>query len=305
MRFGMDYGGTNLKAGIFTESGEAVNFVEEKLIKFTEKGDLLANLLEFAKKFIGSHRMQSGGFAIKGLVDTNKGIVLDDIGAGNLLAGRDLQKIFEQELQIPFVIDNDARAYMLGEWKFGAGRDTSSMVCMTLGTGLGCSVISQNVPYYGSDVLGGLLGGHISIDRNGPQCVCGQKGCLELYCSATALNKSVKKTLPQLQVYEDSLPHFFQLVANKDEKAEDIFIKFIDDLSVGIVNIIHAFNPELVVIGGGVMSSKELILPPLIEKVHQRAWTYPRNKVQIKAAELENKAAPLGIAFHPVFDISN
>jgi glucokinase len=300
MRFGIDFGGTNLKAGIFDETGKVIAFKEQKLVNFTESGDLLTNLTEFAQNFTKSYPVKKGGLAIKGLVDTKRGVVLEDIGAGNLLAGKNLQQVFEQKLQIEFIIDNDARAYMLGEWKFGAGRGFQSMVCMTLGTGLGCSVITQGKPYYGSDVLGGLLGGHLSIDRNGPQCNCGNRGCLELYCSATALNKKIKSAIPISN--EDALPEFFKMVERNDELACNILHSFNEDLSIGVVNIIHAFNPELIVIGGGVMNSSHLILPSLTDLVHQRAWTYPRNKVQIRAAELGNKAAAMGIAFHPEFE---
>jgi len=297
MRLGIDFGGTNLKAGIFDESGEVIEFKEQKLVNFTNSGDLLDNLLDFAKKIIGNNPVKKGGLAIKGLVDTKNGMVLEDIGAGNLLAGKKLQQIFEEKLQIDFILDNDARAYMLGEWKFGAGKESQSMVCMTLGTGLGCAVIVQGKPYYGSDVLGGLLGGHISIDRNGPQCNCGNFGCLESYCSATALSKRIKAEIEITG--EDVLPKFFEMVEQNNETVHEILNDFVNDLSIGIVNIIHAFNPELIVIGGGVTNSIHLFLPTLTELVHERAWTFPRKKVQIKAASLGNKAAALGIAFHP------
>lgn len=297
MRLGIDFGGTNLKAGIFDESGKVIEFKEQKLVNFTNSGDLLDNLLDFAKKIIGNNPVKKGGLAIKGLVDTKNGMVLEDIGAGNLLAGKKLQQIFEEKLQIDFILDNDARAYMLGEWKFGAGKESQSMVCMTLGTGLGCAVIVQGKPYYGSDVLGGLLGGHISIDRNGPQCNCGNLGCLESYCSATALNKRIKAEIEITG--EDVLPKFFEMVEQKNETVRKILNDFVNDLSIGIVNIIHAFNPELIVIGGGVTNSIHLFLPSLTELVHERAWTFPRKKVQIKVASLGNKAAALGIAFHP------
>jgi len=302
MRFGMDFGGTNLKAGIYKNNSNTVIFEEHKLQSFSAKGDLLSNLIQFARDLIAKHSVQCGGLAIKGLVDTQKGILLEDIGAGDMLAGKQLQKIFEKELNIPFVIDNDSRAYMLGEWQFGAGRHFNALVCMTLGTGLGCSIIADGKPYYGSDALGGLLGGHISIDRNGPLCTCGQKGCLELFCSATALNTIVKKTFNQFEAIDDALPNFFKMVSAGDKKALEINASFIENLSIGVVNVIHAFNPQLIIIGGGVMNSSELILPELTEKVHQRAWTYPRSKVQIKAAELGNRAATMGVAFHPVFE---
>lgn len=303
MRFGMDFGGTNLKVGLYENDGTEYAFLEEKLSRFTEQGDLLTNLIEHATQFIANQKVQAGGLAIKGLVDSKKGMLLQDIGAGELLAGKPLQTLFEKALGFPFIIDNDARAYMLGEWKFGAGKDFSTLVCMTLGTGLGCAQIINDAPYYGSDAVGGLLGGHLSIDKNGPECVCGQKGCFELYCSATALNKRVKNHLPQFNAQQDALPAFFAMVEDKNSAATELFNSFIEDLSIGVVNVIHAYNPQLVIIGGGVMNSSHLIIPALTKQVHKRAWTFPRKKVQIKTAELGNRAATMGIAFHPNFNL--
>jgi len=297
MRFGMDYGGTNIKAGVFDNEGKSIKFLEKKLIEFSKSGDLLSNLIEHARDVIGDCRITGGGLAIKGLINTTTGMVESDIGAGQLLAGIDLRKAFSDELGFPFTIENDARAYAWGEYKFGAGRGSKAMVCMTLGTGLGCSLVINDKPYSGADSLGGLLGGHISIDRNGPECTCGNIGCLELYCSATALNRKVKELHNTLKNSEDALPEFFSYVKSDQSEYLHTFNQFIDDLSIGVVNVIHAYGPDLVVLGGGVMNSADLILPPLTKLVHKRAWTYPKNNVRLKSSLLGNNAAAIGVAF--------
>lgn len=297
MRFGMDFGGTNIKAGVFDENSKSLNFVEKKLTEFSESGNLLSNLIEHAKSVIGNYKINSGGLAIKGLINTETGVLENDIGAGQMLAGINLKKAFADELEFPFVVENDARAYAWGEYKFGAGIDSKAMVCMTLGTGFGCSLVADRKPYCGSDSLGGLLGGHISIDRNGPECLCGNKGCLELYCSATALTKKVRSVHPSLNSSKDVLPEFFNRVRSGDEKLIKTFNEFIDDLSIGIVNAIHAYGPDVIVLGGGVMNSADVIIPPLTKLVHKRAWTVPKNKVEIKKSLLGNNAAAIGVAF--------
>ncbi len=297
MRFGMDYGGTHLKAGLFNEDGSVLVFEERKLAAFTPRGDLLTNIIEFARKVIGNRTVKQGGLAIKGLVNQKTGVVEDDIGAGALLAGRNLSQEFAESLKIPFKIVNDARSYALGEWKFGAGQGSKAMVCLTLGTGLGCSLIVDGKPYYGAGPLGGLLGGHISIDRNGPDCPCGNRGCLELYCSATAFEKRVIDEHPELRDSANILPDFFKLIEHKDPGSKTTLRAFQEDLAIGIVNVIHAYGPDMVVLGGGVMNSAHLILPDLIDLVHQKAWTFPRRTIQIEAAKLGNKAAALGVAF--------
>ena len=297
MRIGIDFGGTNLKSGIFSEDGETVVFYEDKLNDFTVSGDLLKNLISHVKKISKDFKLNSGGLAVKGLVNIETGILEDDIGAGALLAGKNLKEIFSNELKIPFNVENDARAYAMGEYKFGAGKGSKAMVCMTLGTGVGCAVILNGKPFYGSDPLGGILGGHISINKDGPECPCGNKGCLELYCSATAFMQRVTVEHPDLKNNEYILEEFFKKIENNDDNYFNTLHGFQHDLSIGIVNAIHAYAPEIVVLGGGVMKSSHLFLPRLIELVHNRAWTFPRKKVQIKASILGNKAAAMGAAF--------
>ncbi len=297
MRFGMDFGGTNVKTGIFSEEGKTLLFNEQKLSKFTENGNLLSNLINHAKEVSEGFSLSQGGLAIKGLINTETGVLEDDIGAGSFLAGINLKQAFGDALHIPFEVENDARAYAWGEYKFGAGRESSAMVCMTLGTGLGCSLVVDEKPYQGSDALGGLLGGHISIDKNGPECPCGNKGCLELYCSATAFTKTVRKTFPEFNKTENVLENYFDALVRNESEYINLLCEFQENLSIGIVNVIHAYGPDVVVLGGGVMNSATIILPGLIELVHKRAWTFPRNKVKIKTSELGNKAAAIGVAF--------
>jgi len=298
MRLGIDYGGTNIKFGIFNDDASEVLFRQEKLSDFTGQGQLLNNLIEFTQSIIKDYPVRAGGLGIKGLVDPHQGMVFNDIGAGNLLAGKDLRRIFENALNIPFAIDNDARAYAWGEWKFGAGKDSDPMVCMTLGTGIGCALIVNGKPYEGADPSSALLGGHISIDRNGPACPCGSRGCLESYCSATAFNQRVKAGHGELENLAEPLPAFFNELRKGNPAYQVTLNAYQKDLALGIVNLIHAYGPETIVLGGGIMNSADIILPDLIKMVHKMAWTYPRGSVKIRAAALGNRAAATGMAFH-------
>jgi glucokinase len=300
MRFGMDFGGTNVKAGVFSEAGEMVVADRTPLQSFLA-GDLLANLTAHARRVAGGHDLSAGGLAVKGLVDTDAGRVLDDIGAGELLAGADLRAAFSDALGVPFAIENDARAYAWGEWCFGAGRGSKVMACITLGTGIGCALVAYGRPYTGSDPLGGILGGHLCIDRNGPECPCGQRGCFELYCSATALGARVTDVHPEL-AGNDVLPAFFAAVQQGRQPYQATLDDYLDDLALGVVNVVHAYGPECVVLGGGVMGSADLILPGLTARVHDRAWTVPRRRVALLGAELGDHAAAAGAAFHPSLD---
>jgi glucokinase len=295
----MDFGGTNIKTGLFEEDGRIIRFDETELMDFTDKGELLNNLINHARNFCTGMTPEKGGLAIKGLVNTKAGVVEEDIGAGSLLAGVNLREAFSKGLGIPFFVENDARSYAWGEWKFGAGQGSKVMVCMTLGTGLGCALVVNGVPYEGSNPLGGILGGHISIDRNGLECLCGNRGCLEQYCSATALTKRVKNAHPELEKESEILPKFFEFIKQNNQKYHETLLDFQQDLAIGIVNVIHAYGPDTIVLGGGVMNSSDQILPGLIKIVHKMAWTFPRSIVRLYPGKLGNKAAALGVSFHP------
>lgn len=297
MRLGIDFGGTNLKLGVFNESGDIVDFKETEWTDLKEEDNPLKKLLNFVYKCSSGYKLESGGLSIKGLIDRESGVLIEDIGLGSLFTGVNLKNEFEKILSIPFVVENDARSYAWGEWKFGAGKGTKKMVCMTLGTGVGCALVSDGKPYEGVDSLGGILGGHISIDRNGPVCPCGNIGCLELFCSAPALEKNIIDSFPEFKESVEPLPEYFKMILTNEQKYSTVLKEFQKNLSIGITNVIHAYGPEMVVIGGGVTNSSEIFLPGVIELVKKQAWTFPRGSVKIVSSKLGNKAAAIGAAF--------
>ncbi|MBI1938840.1 MAG: ROK family protein [Ignavibacteriales bacterium] len=297
MRIGIDFGGTNVKFGLFEENGTTNKFSVKKLVELKSSNNLLLfNLLEETKKFIGDEKISCGGLSIKGLVNRKTGALINDIGAANEFAGVNLQKIFSEKLSTPFVIDNDARAYAFGEWRFGTGRNFDSVIVMTLGTGVGCAAVIDGKLFGSENPTSGVLGGHISIDRNGDECACGSRGCLELYCSASAFEKKVLNTFPELNEKETPLKIFFD-ESEKNSEYKILLEEFRENLAIGIINIIHAYGIDKIILGGGLMKSHEKIIPGLIEIVRRRAWTVPKGNVEILPAQLEDKAACIGAAF--------
>lgn len=296
MRLGLDFGGTNLKIGVYNENADEQAFEEVPLKKASEEHGYDEGLFRILQKFFEKYHITRGGLAIKGLVNRVTGELINDIGAGNIFANTNLKELLQREFGVPFVIENDARAYTYGEFKFGAGKDFDSIVVMTLGTGLGCASVINRKLYYSSDPLSGVLGGHLTIDRNGPECPCGNRGCLELYCSATALRKIISESHPELKDEKNILEKFFQdSLQNKDYNKT--LKEFHNNLAMGIVNVIHAYGPEAVILGGGVLNSSEKIISYVQEIVDKRAWTYPKGKVKILKSKLGNRAASLGVAF--------
>jgi len=297
MRLGIDFGGTNLKVGVFSDDGEE-KFFKEGLIKDIRKtADLLQDILGYAKHIVEDYNLTKGGLAVKGLVNKETGILESDIGLAKEFAGINLKNVFGDFFNMPFVIENDARSYAWGEWLYGAGQNSKVMSCLTLGTGFGSALVKDGKPYEGSDSLGGILGGHISIDKNGPECACGNRGCLERYCSATALKERILNKLPELSKENDPVKCFFENIRRGDNDGENVLDEFLNDLAIGIVNVVHAYGPEIVVLGGGVMKSDDIIIPRINNLVSKRAWTVPKGKVSIVKSKLGNRAASLGAAF--------
>ena len=300
MRLGVDYGGTNLKMGMFDESGAEIRFREDRLEPFTRGGDVASNIVDHLRAFAGADRPASVGFASKGLVNRSQGIIEQDIGAGSLIAGVPLGQLLSHAFGVPVVLENDARAYAWGEWRFGAGRGSRLLVCMTFGTGVGAAVIADGRPYEGTDPAGGLLGGHLTIDRNGPPCPCGNRGCLERYCSATAMHEVVSRRHPELETRgRDALESFFAAADKGPSPYRETLEEFQDAMALGIVNVIHAYGPDAVVLGGGLMLSGGVFLPGVQHRVDRMAWTFPRGKIRLRTAALGNRAAAMGVAFHP------
>ncbi len=303
MRLAIDFGGTNIKLGLLDEEANFLDRRDIPLAQFPKQNEFIPDFLNYLEVFMGNIKPDLIGLATKGGVVLGTAEVTSDIGAGKYLIGVNLRELFETRFRAPFRLDNDARAYALGEYNFGAGRGSKTMLCMTIGTGVGSTLIQNGLPYVTDDPVGGLLGGHISIDRHGIPCSCGNIGCLEGYVSGTALRQLiVSKHSDLMNVTGDPIQAFFKAGSTHPDSPIGASMKqFQTDLAHGLVNLIHAYGPDTIVIGGGVSESAPLFLPGVVALVSRMAWTSPRGITKIRATELGNKAALLGMAFHPNF----
>src|SRR5437764_5219272 len=172
-----DLGGTRIKAGIVWGAT-----VSSLLIEATNDGqdgaDVLAGLLRLGRRLGDEHDVAAVGLSVKGIVDAQRGVILDVKERLAGLIGRPLAVIVARELGRPVVVENDARMYALGEWRHGAGRGRDNMVCLTLGTGVGSGVIVGGHLLRGPRGVGGILAGHVAVQIDGPVCTCGNVGCL-------------------------------------------------------------------------------------------------------------------------------
>ena len=210
----------------------------------------------------------------------------------------DFQLWIRKEFGLPFAIENDARMALLGERHAGAARGCDNLVMITLGTGIGGAAMIEGKLLRGKHAQAGCLGGHLPAKVGGRACTCGAVGCMEAEASGWALPIMAK----EWNGFRDSaladreqidFKTVFELARAGERVATEIRDYCLQVWANASVGLIHAYDPEMIVIGGGVMQSAEVILPYIQKFVHEHAWT-PWGKVRIVAAELGNNAGLFG-----------
>jgi glucokinase len=306
---GIDLGGTNIVAGIVSEDNKIVckksvltNLPKSPVEIVEEIYSLTESLLTDEK--LTFKDIRSIGIGIPGTVNLKTGVVEF---ANNLNFIRvPLINLIKQYFPIPVYYENDARAAAFGEYIAGAGRTSSSMIMMTLGTGVGGCIILNGKIWHGINSAAGEIG-HMVIQYNGKQCSCGRKGCLEAYASASALTE---KAVCEVEKHPDSMLYsaihttkkcngkmVIDAVRQNDLTACSIFNTYCEYLSEGIINLINIFQPEKFIIGGGLSASGDLLLKPLKELVYPKIYSrYSSINTDIRLAELGNDAGIIGAA---------
>ncbi|MBI5382847.1 MAG: ROK family protein [Opitutae bacterium] len=233
--------------------------------------------------------------AFPSLVDTATGRILAEYGKFADAMGLDLRAWARTELGLPLAIENDARLALIGEWRLGAGRGSDNVVMMTLGTGLGTCAVIQGRVLRGCHGQAGVLGGHMTLRYGGRACNCGNIGCAEAEAS-TAFLAEVATTLPSFaqsplrSVSPLDYANVFRHAAAGDACAVQLRDHSLLVWASLAVNLIHVYDPEIVILGGGIMGSADTILPAVRRHVDRYAHT-PWGKVQVVASALGDNAA--------------
>ncbi|HMI54371.1 MAG TPA: ROK family protein [Candidatus Saccharimonadales bacterium] len=236
------------------------------------------------------------GFA--GLVDTRTGFVMSTNAKYDDALSVDLPAWCREAFGIPFRIENDARMALLGETYCGAARGVTDAVMITLGTGVGGAALIEGKLLRGKHMQAGCLGGHIPVLFSGRKCTCGNIGCAEAEASGWAL-PLILKEWPEIRTSalanypEVGFKELFEEAGRGDSIALAIRNRCLNVWAADAVGLVHMYDPEVIVIGGGVMKSADAIIPYVQEYVANHAWT-PWGKVQVRAAELGNHAGLFG-----------
>jgi glucokinase-like ROK family protein len=200
-----------------------------------------------------------------------------------------LQQMMEDEFNIPVVIDNEANAGAVGEKEFGAGREATNLVYISVGIGIGAGIIIKGELYRGASGFSGEIG-HMSIQYDGKKCRCGNAGCWEMYASENALYEAAKAAIPGKMDMDTLLG----LAEEGDAAVIGLFERLGHFLGIGVVNIINGFNPELIIIGGRLAEACQWLRPPMLHSMEGRSLPYPREQLQVEFSQLGSRSAVLG-----------
>jgi glucokinase len=233
-----------------------------------------------------------------GIVDSRSGRVISTNAKFSDAIGFDLPRWAKEQFGLEFVLENDCRLALLGEHFAGAATDTQDVVLVTLGTGIGAAAMLAGKPLRGRYDQSGCLGGHLPVVFEGRTCTCGNVGCAEAEASTWALPQ-ICRDWPGFS--ESALAHgqaidfacLFAAADRGDEVAEKVLARCYQIWGALAVALIHAYSPEILLFGGGVLARERDILPAIREHVHRCAWS-PRGAVQIKTAALGASAALYG-----------
>jgi glucokinase len=241
------------------------------------------------------------GLAFPSLIELAKGRIRSAYGKYEDAPGLDLRGWARDTLGLPLVIENDALMALLGEWQAGAGRGSDDLVMVTLGTGLGTAALINGHLVRGKHGQAGALGGHLTVRQNGRRCTCGNRGCAEAEASTYALPSIAaeqadfcRSALRELDVIDYAA--VMRLAREKDACAMELRTQAIEIWSSMIVNLIHAYDPERVVVGGGILAGAADFFPDLKHRVQEHAHT-PWGRVAILSAELGDTAALFGAEY--------
>ncbi len=305
----VDLGGTNLRAANIDSSGRLHERVKSQTPD-SDKAEDIVNAIVAAVENCAveaaerAARIEAVSVAVPGSVHAQTRAI---VNAPNVPAIVDfeLAEALETKLQRPILIENDANAAALGEMWQGAARGCRTIVCLTLGTGVGSGIILNGELWRGVDGTAGEIG-HTSVDPfGGVKCECGNTGCLEVCASATAivrmtrdaLSKHPASRLNSVGVADLTARDVADAAASGDEIALEIFCRVGIYLGIAAANIVNTLNPEMIVIGGGVSAAFDLFGSTARDEMLRRAFPVPASRCQIVKAQCGDDAGLLGAAW--------
>jgi len=307
---GIDFGGTKVLAGVVnTRTGELVATSKKKTKQASEQQQLLRKLtivIEEAVEQAGINfdKIKSIGIGVAGMVDRERGILLSgvNIGASNLKIAEPLIDHYG----IPVKLGNDVEVATLGEMHFGAGKKCNNLICVFVGTGIGSGIVHDGAIYHGQTGTAGEIG-HTILFPDGRLSNCGGHGCLEAYASRMAIARQVVAGIKrgvdtsvagEIDENKGLLRSrtLSQAVLDGDNLVTRSVIHAAKFLGVGLASVVNFYNPERIILGGGLVEEVGLYFDVAVEELQHRALPIPGAAINVKKAKLGDFAGIIGAA---------
>lgn len=294
MKIGIDIGGSHIGIALVNKDGKIVEKSEQDINNQENISKFLLDYVDSAiEKWSKSADIQQIGIAAPGVCDSTKISNLVNLGIDNI----DF-KVIQDKYNINIKSINDAKAASLAEKKYGALQNYKDCVFLCLGTGIGSAVFLNN-QLLKSNRNPGFELGHMIIDRYGEECNCGKRGCFETYCSIKRWKKKIEKVLSK--IYKDTNitdSIMLKKLLNENVSNEEIKLiinQYINNLIIGLSNVIDIFEPEAICLGGSFVHFKDILYNELLMKMEERRYVFNKQSIpKIVLAELKNDAGIIG-----------
>ena len=276
--FGIDIGGTAVKLGIVDETGRVLLKGEESVSFDGYQTPVLTTVRRAAKEFLTANSipvesLAGIGVSATGQIDSRKGIVAGTCGNFPNYIGSPIKSALEKDFGLPVTVANDANCMTLGEVWVGAAQGYTDVIGVT---------------------LGGELGHYRTHALDGVDCTCGAKGCWERYAATTALVRAAQEKNPD---WKDGRAIFAAAEAGS-ETVLALLDHWTDEIAQGLAGMVHIFNPQLILIGGGVSAQQKLLIEPIAAKVKASVMPAFAEGLEVRAAQLHNDAGMVGAVYY-------
>jgi glucokinase len=294
---GIDIGGTTIKAGLVTEAGIVLDSRQAPTIIDNIDG-LIESLTKLIRDLGSSDQIGAVGIGIPGLRSTQTHLIETSPNIP-CIHHLNLEEILSKRLKMKVVTENDANAGAYGEWAAGKAKSLQHMAYITIGTGLGCGLILSGNLYRGASGYAGEMG-HVNIEPDGRQCACGSIGCLETRVSAPGLVQTAREMIRDSHGHpgfaEWTAHSIYNAACAGDEAASKAFEWTGRFLGIACANLINLLNLEMIVVGGGVIASGDLLLDSARAEVQRRAFEPAARICPIVQSQLWPNAGLIGAA---------
>ena len=303
-----DFGGTNIRAALLDRQASISHRHSTPTLAHLGREAVLKRLLVALEQAAGSadrSTLVGIGVSLASPTDPETGVMY----APPNLPGWDgfsPKEVLEETFSLPVAAANDATLAALAEQRYGAAKGYRNVIYITISTGVGGGIVIDGKLYAGSRGFAGEIG-HVTIDQSGPPCNCGNSGCLEVMASGTAVARMARERLAngEASILLDQSGGDVDIVDARmvaeaarsgDEVAGAVMLEASSNLGVGIVGLLHTFDPDIIVIGGGMSENLDIMLPGINEEVNRRSMSHFRGKFRLAKSELGDDVSLVGAA---------